>query len=62
MKKILVSFVSVIVVSSLSTVVLAANAVTSCTDKLTKQVVLSEEAPAPEPAPAPAPAPEPEPK
>jgi hypothetical protein len=61
MKKILVSFVSVIVLFSLLTVVLAANAV-SCTDKLTKQVILSEEAPAPEPAPAPAPAPEPEPK
>jgi hypothetical protein len=63
MKKILVSFVSAIVVSSLLTVVLAANAV-SCTEKLTKQVILSEEAPAPvpEPAPAPAPAPEPEPK
>lgn len=65
MKKILVSFVSVLVVSSLLTVVLAANAV-SCSDKLTKQVILSEEAPAPEPtpapAPAPAPAPEPEPE
>jgi hypothetical protein len=61
MKKVLVSFVSVIAVSTLLTVVLAANAI-SCTDKLTKQVILSEEAPAPEPAPAPAPAPEPEPK
>jgi hypothetical protein len=63
MKKIIVSFVSVLMVSSLLTVVLAANAV-SCTDKLNKQVILSEEAPtpAPEPAPAPAPAPEPEPK
>ena len=61
MKKIFVSFVSVIVLFSLLTVFLAANAV-SCTDKLTKQVILSEEAPAPEPAPAPAPAPEPEPE
>jgi hypothetical protein len=61
MKKILVSFVSVLMVSSLLTVVLAANAI-SCTEKLTKQVILSEEAPVPEPAPAPAPAPEPEPK
>jgi hypothetical protein len=63
MKKIIVSFVSVLMVSSLLTVVLAANAV-SCTDKLAKQVILSEETPtpAPEPAPAPAPAPEPEPK
>jgi hypothetical protein len=65
MKKIIVSFVSVLMVSSLLTVVLAANAI-SCTDKLTKQVILSEEAPAPvpepAPAPAPAPAPEPEPK
>jgi hypothetical protein len=63
MKKVLVSFVSVLVVTSLLTVVLAANAI-SCTDKLTKQVILSEEAPAPAPAPepAPTPAPEPEPK
>lgn len=63
MKKILVSFVTVIVVFSLLTVVLAANAI-SCTDKLAKQMILSEEAPAPtpEPVPAPSPAPEPEPK
>jgi hypothetical protein len=57
MKKILASFVSVLVVSSLSTVVLAANAVISRTDKSTKQVILSEEAPAPVPEPAPAPEP-----
>jgi hypothetical protein len=61
MKKIIVSFVSVLMVFSLLTVVLAANAI-SCTEKLTKQVILSEEAPAPVPEPAPAPAPEPEPK
>jgi hypothetical protein len=61
MKKIIVSFVSVLMVTSLLTVVLAANAI-SCTEKLTKQVILSEEAPAPVPEPAPAPAPEPEPK
>ncbi len=58
MKKILVTFVAVIMVSSFSAVVSA----TSPVVKLTKQMILSEESPAPEPAPAPAPAPEPEPK
>jgi len=66
MKKVLVAFVSVIIVSSFSAVVFASIPVTSCTVQLTKQMVLSEDdptpAPSPAPAPAPAPAPEPEPK
>ena len=59
MKKILVACVSVVIVTSFSAVVFAANPVTPCTVKLTKQVILSDEAPAPEPAPVPAPDPEP---
>ena len=62
MKKILATFVSVLIVSSFAAVVLAANPVTPCTGKSAKQMILSEEAPAPEPAPVPAPAPTPEPE
>ena len=67
MKKIIVTLFSVMLVFSFSTVVLAANNVTH-QNKITKQIVLSEEepapapTPAPEPVPEPAPAPEPEPK
>ena len=61
MRKILVTFVSVVMVFSFSAVVLAANAVIPGAVKLTKQLVLTEEAPTPAPAPAPAPEPEPEP-
>jgi hypothetical protein len=62
MKKVLVAFVSVIIVSSFSSVVFASIPVTPCTVQLTKQVVLSEDDPTPAPSPAPVPAPEPEPK
>jgi len=63
MKKILVAFFSIIVTFSFSGVVVAANNLTPCTSKITKQLILSEDepVPAPEPAPEPEPAPAPEP-
>jgi hypothetical protein len=62
MKKVLVTCFSIIIAFSFSAVVFAANHVNTCTFKITKQVILSEDepAPAPEPAPEPTPAPEPE--
>ena len=59
MKKITVSVLSLVMVFSLSTIVLANSAPTSAS---TKQVILYDDDPAPAPAPAPEPTPEPEPK
>ena len=60
MKKIVVSFLALVMVSSFSVVVFASN-YALCPLKLSKQITLSEDYPAPTPHPAPAPAPEPTP-
>ena len=59
MKKLIVTYFSVIIALSLSGVVLAASNVNICNHKITKQMILSEEKPAPTPAPDPAPIPGP---
>jgi hypothetical protein len=67
MKRIMVSFLSLVIAFSFSTVVLASSHAPYPT-KISKQLVLSEDDPAPaptppaEPTPEPTPSPEPEPK
>jgi hypothetical protein len=61
MKKIMVSFLTLAIVSSFSGVVLAANYHDQNSAKAIKQIVLSEDEPAPVPVPVPAPAPAPAP-
>jgi hypothetical protein len=62
MKKLFVFLFSVIIASSFSAVVLAANHDTSSNFKISKQLVLNDDEPAPAPLPEPAPPPSPEPK
>jgi len=61
MKKIMVLFLTLVIVSSFSGVVLAANYHDQNSARAIKQIVLSEDEPAPAPPPEPAPAPEPAP-
>lgn len=61
MKKVFVTFVSIIIAVSFSAVVFAANNADTFSAKIAKQVILSEDEPAPVPEPAPEPEPSPEP-
>jgi len=61
MKKTIVPLFTAALVFSFSAVVLATNDVT-LSNKISKQIVLSEEEPAPAPTPAPEPSPVPEPE
>jgi hypothetical protein len=58
MKKILVTFLSLIIAFSVSTVVLTAKHVSPSAVNITKQLILSDEEPAPAPEPTPNPVPD----
>lgn len=59
MKKFLLTYLSVIIVFSFTTEVLAANNITPCSAKISKQVIFLGDEPTPAPAPTPAPEPKP---